>query len=105
MEAVLWKPGSIAFDKEGTLYIVEDDDRDIRIVKDNQIATFLRGDKTDGVAFRMMNIAFHWMVTLCSCLMMRMVPEAHISPLCHGVMIRISMILEVLLQYGRKLRL
>ena len=58
MEAVLWKPGSIAFDKEGTLYIVEDDDRDIRIVKDNQIATFLRGDKTDGVAFRMMNIAF-----------------------------------------------
>lgn len=33
MEAVLWKPGSIAFDKEGALYIVEDDDRDIRIAK------------------------------------------------------------------------
>lgn len=58
MEAVLWKPGSIAFDKEGTLYIVEDDDRDIRIAKDNQVATFLRGDATGGVAFRMMNIAF-----------------------------------------------
>lgn len=58
MEAVLWKPGSIAFDKEGTLYIVEDDDRDIRIAKDNQVATFLRGDVTGGVAFRMMNIAF-----------------------------------------------
>lgn len=33
MEAVLWKPGSIAFDKEGALYIVEDDDRDVRIAK------------------------------------------------------------------------
>ena len=37
MEACLWQPGSIAFDKEGALYIVEDDnrknghDRDIRI--------------------------------------------------------------------------
>jgi len=58
MEAVLWKPGSIAFDKEGTLYIVEDDDRDIRIAKNNQVATFLRGDGTGGTVFRMMNIAF-----------------------------------------------
>lgn len=57
-EAVLWKPGSIAFDKEGALYIVEDDDRDIRIAKNNQVATFLRGEGTGGVAFRMMNIAF-----------------------------------------------
>lgn len=58
MEAVLWKPGSIAFDKEGALYIVEDDDRDIRIAKNNQVATFLRGDGTGGTVFRMMNIAF-----------------------------------------------
>ena len=58
MEAVLWKPGSIAFDKEGALYIVEDDDRDIRIAKNNQVATFLRGDEADGTVFRMMNIAF-----------------------------------------------
>lgn len=58
MEAVLWKPGSIAFDKEGALYIVEEDDRDVRIVKNNQVATFLRGDDTGGVVFRMMNIAF-----------------------------------------------
>lgn len=58
MEAVLWKPGSIAFDKEGALYIVEDDDRDIRIAKNNQVATFLRGDEADGSVFRMMNIAF-----------------------------------------------
>ena len=58
IEAVLWKPGSIAFDKEGALYIVEDDDRDIRIAKNNQVATFLRGDGTGGTVFRMMNIAF-----------------------------------------------
>ena len=58
MEAVLWKPGSIAFDKEGALYIVEDDDRDVRIAKNNQVATFLRGDGTGGTVFRMMNIAF-----------------------------------------------
>lgn len=58
MEAVLWKPGSIAFDKEGALYIVEEDDRDVRIAKNNQVATFLRGDDTGGVVFRMMNIAF-----------------------------------------------
>ena len=58
MEAGLWKPGSIAFDKEGALYIVEDDDRDIRIAKNNQVATFLRGDGTGGTVFRMMNIAF-----------------------------------------------
>ncbi len=58
MEAVLWKPGSIAFDKEGALYIVEDADRDIRIAKNNQVATFLRGDGTGGTVFRMMNIAF-----------------------------------------------
>lgn len=58
MEAVLWRPGSIAFDKEGALYIVEDDDRDIRIAKNNQVATFLRGDGTGGTVFRMMNIAF-----------------------------------------------
>ena len=55
MEAVLWKPGSIAFDKEGALYIVEDDDRDIRIAKNNQVATFLRGDEADG---SVLNIAF-----------------------------------------------
>lgn len=58
MEAVLWRPGSIAFDKEGALYIAEDDDRDIRIAKNNQVATFLRGDATGGTVFRMMNIAF-----------------------------------------------
>lgn len=63
MEAVLWQPGSIAFDKEGALYIVEDDSkkegyRDIRIAKNNQVATFLRGDATGGTVFRMMNIAF-----------------------------------------------
>lgn len=63
MEAVLWQPGSIAFDKEGALYIVEDDSkkegyRDIRIAKNNQVATFLRGDGTGGTVFRMMNIAF-----------------------------------------------
>lgn len=57
-EAVLWKPGSIAFDKEGTLYIVEDDDRDIRMVKSSQVTTFLRGDATGGMVFRMMNIDF-----------------------------------------------
>ena len=58
MEAVLWKPGSIAFDKEGALYIVEDDDRDVRIAKNNQVATFLRGDGAGGAVFRMMNITF-----------------------------------------------
>lgn len=58
MEAGLWRPGSIAFDKEGALYIVEEDDRDIRIAKNNQVATFLRGDATGGTVFRMMNIAF-----------------------------------------------
>lgn len=101
MEAVLWKPGSIAFDKEGTLYIVEDDDRDIRIAKDNQVATFLRGDVTGGVAFRMMNIAFSLDGNTLFLSNDANGSEAHISPLCHGVMIRISMILEVLLQYGR----
>lgn len=63
MEAVLWQPGSIAFDKEGALYIVEDDSkkegyRDIRIAKNNRVATFLRGDGAGGTVFRMMNIAF-----------------------------------------------
>ena len=64
MEAVLWRPGSIAFDKEGALYIVEDDDgddyydRDIRIAKNNQVATFLRGHGEGGTVSRMMNIAF-----------------------------------------------
>ena len=64
MEAVLWRPGSIAFDKEGALYIVEDDDgdkyydRDIRIAKNNQVATFLREGGTGGTVSRMMNIAF-----------------------------------------------
>ena len=61
MEAVLWRPGSIAFDKEGALYIVEGnnrDDRDIRIAKNNQVATFLRGHGEGGTVSRMMNIAF-----------------------------------------------
>ena len=56
-EAVLWKPGSIAFDKEGSLYIVEDDDRDIRLVKGNQVSTFLRGEQTGGLLFRFMDMA------------------------------------------------
>ena len=40
LEAGLWKPGSNDFDQEGALYIVADDDRDIRIAKNNQVATF-----------------------------------------------------------------
>ena len=56
-EARLWKPVSIAFDEDNSLYIVQDEDRDIAMVKDGTVSQFLDADKTDKCQ-QMFNIAF-----------------------------------------------
>lgn len=55
--AKLWKPDMMAFGKDGALYILEDDDRDILRYKDGRITTFIKDADSDlmcrysGIAF------------------------------------------------------
>ena len=41
-EARLWKPMAIKFDNEGSLYIIQDEDPDVAMVKNGQVSLFLK---------------------------------------------------------------
>ena len=58
MQSVFWKPSSMAFGKDGGLYVIEDDDYDIRLLKDGTVQTFLRADATNGLIYRITDITF-----------------------------------------------
>lgn len=58
-EARLWKPMAIKFDNEGTLYIIQDEDPDVAMVKNGQVSLFLKGSSTDGgLVNRMRDLSF-----------------------------------------------
>ena len=58
-EARLWKPMAIKFDNEGSLYIIQDEDPDVAMVKNGQVSLFLKGSSTDGgLVNRMRDLSF-----------------------------------------------
>lgn len=57
-EARLWKPMAIKFDNEGTLYIIQDEDPDVAMVKDGQVSQFLSSSASGGLVNRMRDLSF-----------------------------------------------
>lgn len=55
--ATFWKPHMMIWGKDGALYVLEDDDNDIRRIKDGQVTTLLKYGDANGLLNRMSGMA------------------------------------------------